>query len=115
MLFHSSQPNESKSSYSWLFIHDILNFQTLHEKNPGMEKIVGTVLNVYSRTMDLAEMLMEKLTIPYDDSEEKDKMDRISKRKGNFQVQSLRKLSIVRNENISGTKVDIANFFPFQP
>ena len=29
---------------------------------------------------------MEKLTIPYTDSEEKDKTDRISKRKGDFKV-----------------------------
>ena len=30
--------------------------------------------------------MMEKLTIPYTDSKEKDKTERVSKRKGDFQV-----------------------------
>ena len=38
------------------------------------------------RTMGLVEVLMEKLTIPYDDCEEKDKTERINKRKGDFRV-----------------------------
>ena len=46
--------------------------------------------------MGLVEVLMEKLTIPYTDREEKDKTERISKRKGDFQVDSFSQIKAAK-------------------
>ena len=65
--------------------------------------------------MGLVEGLMSKLTIPYEDEEEEDKVNRKSKRKGDFRDQVARGVEAMGVKHNSFPETFSTFTFPGQP